>query len=51
MSLAEIPPTVGLGIPFMLLWWMKAPEFFRRKRKAALRLAEGESGGVGDPEG
>ena len=21
-----------LGIPFMLLWWMKAPEFFRRKR-------------------
>jgi len=26
-------------------------EFFRRKRKAALRLAEGESGGVGDPEG
>jgi tRNA(adenine34) deaminase len=25
-------------------------EFFRRKRKAALRLAEGESGGVGDPD-
>ena len=21
-----------LGIPLMLLWWMKAPEFFRRKR-------------------
>ena len=21
-----------LGIPFMLLWWMRSPEFFRRKR-------------------
>jgi tRNA(adenine34) deaminase len=26
-------------------------EFFRRKRKAALKLVEGESGGVNDPEG
>ena len=35
-----------LGIPFMLLWWMKAPEFFRRKRDPFPRP---EPDGTGPP--
>jgi amino acid transporter len=35
-----------LGIPFMLLWWMKAPAFFRRKRDPFPRP---EPDGTGPP--